>query len=167
MDIKGMPAAAGIGRKGRRRMETEKLQMLEGVILLGMLGGYSWQDMKEHRISIKYLSIPTALGIALKIFGKSLTWKSLLLGIAVGGGVLLLALVTGELIGLGDGLLLTVTGIYLGGAGNFQLLMYGLFYAALVSLILMALHKWGKHWELPFIPFLFLGYLTILLGKLV
>lgn len=135
-------------------------------ILLGMLGIYSWEDIRRHRISVKYLVFPAALGVALHILEKDITWVSMAFGAAVGAGVLLLALVTREKIGLGDGLLLVVTGIYLGGAGNLQLLMYGLFYAALCSLAALALRKWRRNLELPFVPFLFLGYLTMLAGEI-
>lgn len=133
-------------------------------VLLGMLGIYSWEDFRKHRISAKYLIFPAVLGVVLHMLRKDITWISMALGMAVGAGMLLLALATREKIGLGDGLLLVVTGIYLGGAGNFQLLMYGLLYAAICSLLVLALRKWKKNLELPFVPFLFLGYLTMLAG---
>ena len=101
------------------------------------------------------------------ILGKDITWVRILLGISVGICILLLAIVTREKIGLGDGMLLTVTGVYLGGADNFQLLMYGLFYAALFSLAVLVVRRWKKSREFPFVPFLFLGYLTMLAERTV
>lgn len=152
-------------RKGVENMGD--IRILKIWVLLGIMGGYSWEDIRKHSISVKYLAFPTALGLALHIWGNDSTWVSMALGIAVGAGILVLAAATGGRIGPGDGLLLVVTGIYLGGAGNFQLLMYGLLYAALASLTLLVLRKWHRNRELPFVPFLFLGYLTMIAGEAV
>lgn len=144
----------------------ERIRVLEALILFGMLGIYSWEDFRRRRISTEYLLIPAALGVILCVVGNSRSWPSILLGILVGGGVLLAAVVTRERIGAGDGLLLTVTGLYLGGAGNLQLLMNGLFLAAVFSLSSMIFRRWKKSHEIPFVPFLFVGYLTIFVGEL-
>lgn len=144
----------------------ERIRVLEIVILVGVLGIYSWEDIRKHSISVKYLVFPVILGLALRVFCKNLSWVNVLLGVLVGGGILLAAVVTRERIGLGDGVLLTVTGLYLGGAGNLQLLMNGLFYAAVFSLAVLALRRWKRNREIPFVPFLFLGYLTFLAGEL-
>lgn len=143
------------------------IQSLKMWILLGTMGIYSWEDIRRKRISAKYLSVPAALGVTLHIWGKDITWISMAFGMAVGAGILILAAATREKIGVGDGLILVVTGIYLGGADNFQLFMYGLFYAAAASLVLLALGKCRRHQELPFVPFLFLGYLTMIAGEAV
>ena len=144
----------------------EKVHLLEVVILFGMLGIYSLEDVRRRRISTKYLVFPAVLGVILCILGNGRSWQSILLGILVGGGVLLVAAAPRERIGVGDGLLLTVTGLYLGGAGNLQLLMNGLFLAAVFSLLSMILRRWKKNHEIPFVPFLFVGYFTIFVGEL-
>lgn len=71
---------------------------------------------------------------------------------------------------MGDGFLFLVTGIFLGGGKNMELLMISLLYAALFSLGLIVFGKvkgkaGRKEKEIPFIPFVFLGYATMLLEE--
>jgi leader peptidase (prepilin peptidase)/N-methyltransferase len=84
-------------------------------------------------------------------------------GVLIGALILLIYHVTKGEIGEGDGWLLIVTGIFLGIGRNFELLMSGLLLAAICSLFLILFKKAGKKREIPFVPFLFLGYMGMVI----
>jgi leader peptidase (prepilin peptidase)/N-methyltransferase len=72
---------------------------------------------------------------------------------------------TGGKIGMGDGILLCVTGIGLGFWNNLELFGVALFLAAVLSIILMILRVVDRKKSIPFIPFLFAGYLIIVFAS--
>ncbi len=132
------------------------------IILLGMLGLYAVEDIWKKRISVRYLWIFGAAGIVINLFQKSISVPDMLLGVAVGAALVVVSLLTRESIGLGDGFLLMTAGVFLGGSSVLELLFISLLYAALVSLGMLAFRRWKRKREIPFVPFLFLGYLTMM-----
>lgn len=89
------------------------------------------------------------------------------LGIGVGLVICILSRCTGGSIGAGDGLILTVTGVFLGGSANLELLLTSLLYAAVFSLGILTFGKKNRRQEIPFVPFLLLGYLTMIIIRIV
>ena len=141
---------------------------MEQGILLGMLGLYAVEDIRRRHITLPYLIIFGLLGIFLHMYFKDTSVVSILSGVAVGLGLIVLSVLTRGSIGMGDGFLFLVTGIFLGGGQNISLLMVSLLYAALFSLGVLVLGKRnGKKKEIPFVPFVFLGYATMLLEVVV
>ncbi len=132
------------------------------IILLGMLGLYAVEDIWKKRISVRYLWIFGAAGIVINLFQKSISVPDMLLGVAVGAALVVVSLLTRESIGLGDGFLLMTAGVFLGGSSVLELLFISLLYAALVSLGMLAFRRWKRKREIPFVPFLLLGYLTMM-----
>lgn len=131
-------------------------------ILLIMLGHYAIEDIKKRRITVWYLPIFGGLGVVLQAISQNRSVAEIFLGVGVGLAICLLSRCTGGSIGAGDGLILTVTGIFLGGSANVELLMTGLLYAAVFSLGILIFGKKNRRQEIPFVPFLFLGYLTMI-----
>ena len=84
-------------------------------------------------------------------------------GILIGGAFLGISKVTRGQIGIGDGLILCVTGLGLGIAKGMEMLLYGLLLAALFSAILLVRKVANRKMTIPFIPFLFVGYLITIL----
>ena len=132
------------------------------IILLGMLVLYALEDIWKKRISVRYLWIFGAAGIAINLFQKSISVPDMLLGAAVGVALVVVSLLTRGSIGLGDGFLLMTAGVFLGGSSVLELLFISLLYAALVSLGMLAFRRWKQKREIPFVPFLLLGYLTMM-----
>lgn len=118
-------------------------------------------DLKTKEISMRILLIFGALGIIIFILGNQNSVAEELVGVLVGIGVLLICRVTGGKIGAGDGFLIVVTGIFLGGMRNVELLMGGFLLAALWALILVIFRKVNWKKELPFVPFLFLSFIRM------
>lgn len=132
------------------------------IILLGMLGLYAVEDIRKKRISVRYLWIFGAAGIVINLFQRSISVPDMLLGAAVGAALVAVSLLTRGSIGLGDGFLLMTAGVFLGGSSVLELLFISLLYAALVSLGMLAFRSWKRKREIPFVPFLLLGYLTMM-----
>ena len=69
----------------------------------------------------------------------------------------LVAWVTGEQIGFGDAFLIFIIGLYCNVTELINVCMFALILVGIVSLFLMTVAKKSKKYELPFIPFVFLG----------
>lgn len=132
------------------------------IILLVMLGVYAIEDIRKRTISISFLPLFGLAGAGLHLFQRDMGIVSILLGMVVGAGLIGICFLTRESIGLGDGLIFLVTGVFLGGSANVELLLFSLLYAAVFSLGALIVGKKKRKQEIPFIPFVFLGYLTMI-----
>lgn len=135
-------------------------------ILSGMLGLYSIEDIRKRAITAKYLVLFGMAGVVLNLYRGDISVFNMFCGVVLGLFIVLISLVTRGSVGLGDGLLFIITGIFLGGTLNLELLTISLVYASLFSLGMIALGRKKKNQEIPFIPFVFVGYVTIVLGGL-
>lgn len=132
------------------------------IILLVMLGMYTIEDIRKKTISIAFLPVFGLAGAGLHLFQRDIGIVSILMGVVVGAGMIGISFLTRESIGLGDGFIFLVTGVFLGGADNMELLLFSLLYAAVFSLGVLIVRKKKRKQEIPFIPFVFLGYLTMI-----
>jgi leader peptidase (prepilin peptidase)/N-methyltransferase len=139
------------------------LDMESGIIVV-MLIIYTVQDIKNKRIKTRYLPIFALLGLLIQVIKKEINIISIIGGSSIGLVILLLSYISRGSIGLGDGMVLAITGIYLGLIKNGELLTISLLYTSLCALGCIVIGKKGKKYELPFIPFLLAGFLTML-GK--
>lgn len=142
---------------------------MENVIILTMLGFHAAEDLRKRSIAVPCLMMFGLVGLGVQLYCQDMSLVSFGLGVAVGLGLLLLSLITGGSIGMGDGLVFCVTGVYLGGSRNIELLFISLLYAAVFSLFLLTRGKGAvkkRKKEIPFLPFVFLGYVTIWLEEL-
>lgn len=118
-----------------------------------------FRDFRKRKISVLSVLIFAVLGIVLEIPEGITVWKEITAGIMVGAVVLGLAKITEGKIGVGDGWVLIVTGLFLGFRGNLFLFMAALFASAVVSIVLLLCGKADKKTQLPFVSFLFIGYM--------
>ena len=86
-----------------------------------------------------------------------------LAGAGVGFIFLGISKMTGEAFGYADSLLVVILGIYLGFWELCRLLAISFFISAVFSIIMLSVKKMHKKTSCPFIPFLALGYLLMLL----
>lgn len=89
---------------------------------------------------------------------------TVLAGIGIGAGMLLLAKKKPKQLGEGDGWMVLVLGVCEGGRACVESLLTGMLFAAAVSAVLLLTRRGSLKTTLPFVPFLFAGYL-LLLGK--
>ncbi len=124
----------------------------------------------DYRLILNKITLPgILLGGIVTIGLRVLTYKQALLGLAVGGGGLLLVALLGgalfgkESMGMGDIKLAAMIGIFLGVQGTAFALFAAFFIAALFSFGAMALKKATRKSQIPFGPFLAIGTFVYLL----
>lgn len=140
----------------------ESLRMIIPILLISWLFICSWQDIKRKQISIILIVAGFAvIFISSLICGNLSVWNRLA-GLSL--GILLLGMnpITRGQIGMGDGLIVCATGLCLGFSKNSMLLIYALFASAIISIILLVLFKANRKMMIPFVPFLLIGYLGVL-----
>jgi len=121
------------------------------------------QDLLKKKVEVWIMAVGAILLCICIPFNNGLSIPDRIGGIFVGICVIVISKVTGGKIGLGDGIILSVTGIGLGLWGNLELFAIALFAAAIVSIILLVFRLADRKKSIPFVPFLFLGYLIFLL----
>ncbi len=94
----------------------------------------------------------------------SLIWEELLVALLPGGICLLLSFVTREQIGYGDGWLLLNLGMSLGAGAVWELWMVGLLASFAVSVVLLCSRRAKRSFRIPFVPFLCMGYVWVIMG---
>ncbi|MCR5626663.1 MAG: prepilin peptidase [Lachnospiraceae bacterium] len=120
-------------------------------------------DIRKRRVYFEIL-IPFAIaGVALQFIEPSLSLFELLGGVALGGVLMGISVLTSGKIGLGDGLVFVVCGIYLGIFTSLWVLMIAAFLSALVSVGLLITKAARKESELAFVPFVMISYFVVLI----
>lgn len=135
---------------------------MQKVLVLGLLGLCSLEDVKYRRLTVIYILMFGIVGVILHMFAPVCSIYSILWGMLLGIVLILISIATRGSLGLGDGILLVVTGVYLGGYENLQLFLYGLLLSALCSLGLLVLKRKKRKDEIAFVPFLLLSYFLLL-----
>jgi len=143
--------------------------MIAYEVMILFLIPISFIDIDEGLILNK-LTIPGfIIGIGFILGFHIENWKSILLGIVGGGGILLLIGFLGELIfrkesmGMGDVKLIVMIGAYVGFPAVLISLFFGVFSAAIYIVIALSLKKIRMGNTIPFGPFIALGTLVFIL----
>jgi leader peptidase (prepilin peptidase)/N-methyltransferase len=124
------------------------------------------QDALKKKIYIWILALGAILMGIVLLFSSSVPIVERIGGIAIGVCVIVISKITGGKIGMGDGILLCITGMGLGFWGNLELFGIALFFAAVVSILLLIFRLADRKKSIPFVPFLFFGYVFLLIvGK--
>lgn len=124
------------------------------------------QDIHRKKIGL-WLVIAGGAMISICIpFCNSMSIYARAGGVAVGAVVILISLATRGKIGLGDGILLCATGLGLGFWDNLELFSIALLLAAIISILLLILRLADRKKAIPFAPFLFIGYVFLLIANL-
>lgn len=132
------------------------MSVAEGV-MLGVLALFSVYDIKTKQIPLWAVAV---LGAAVSGYEVCANGGiiSTITGLLPGILVLLLAYVTKESIGYGDGLVLCVMGGFCGLTDTVAILGVALVLVAMAAIVLLVIKRAGRKTELPFLPFLCLGY---------
>lgn len=131
-------------------------------LLAVLLAALAIEDIKYKKINIGCIGVGYILGMTgLIICGQS-RFRSLAGGIGIGLAVCLLHWITQKGIGLGDGMLAVLIGICTGAEFTIICLCAAFFLASFVALTLCCLKRMGRKGRIPFVPFLFLGYMITL-----
>lgn len=139
-------------------------QMWSNVAMMGMLTICSVQDIIWKQIRLDPVLGFGILGVIFHLLWQQQTIGSILMGMMVGIGLLLLSLLSRGRIGAGDGVLLIVTGVYLGLQKNLALLFYALLICGCFALFLLLTRRKRRQDAIPFVPFLLIAYIFLLAG---
>lgn len=134
------------------------------VIFLGIwLLVCSIQDVKRKEIHIALLLAGMITSIVLSIFLIDISIESRIIGVFLGGTLIGLHFLSRGQIGIADGLIVSGLGLGLGFSISSAILLLSLFLSAVVSLFLIVLKKVKRKTTIPFVPFLFVAYLGVIL----
>jgi leader peptidase (prepilin peptidase)/N-methyltransferase len=137
------------------------MNMIMGVLLLVC----GVQDALKKKIFIWVIGLGAVLIGVCMPFSDTITMLERIGGVAVGAVIIIISKATEGKIGLGDGFLLCVTGLGLGFWGNIELIGVALFFAAIVSIALLVFRLADRKKSIPFVPFMLLGYVVLLVAK--
>ena len=112
----------------------------------------TWTDIRKKEICLPVLFIFLAGGILWRI-------RQGLISMGIGVFIILIALISGGMVGFGDGLLILTMGSVLGAGELAGILCGALLLCGIYSGIEYLMLKKSRSEEIPFVPFLLIGYL--------
>ena len=129
------------------------------ILLFVFLGTCAVCDGIQREIPLVAVWLGMAVAIVLHIqgLGGNQTWQAVVLSAIPGVIFWILSFITGEKVGYGDGWVLIMIGLFLGLWKCFVILIIGLILSSLMFLILLAVKRVSRNYQLPFVPFLLLG----------
>lgn len=138
--------------------------LVKCVVMIGILMICSYFDLKEKKIPV----IAVLLGIiaitVINVIGQDISLPACLIGTVFGGLLLLISRLTKNALGMGDALLVLMIGAGMGIYQTALVLFYGLLVTAVVSTILLCMKRVKRNTEIPFVPFLLIGYVGVILS---
>lgn len=127
------------------------------------LGVLAVVDYKKKQVSNIAVLIGLIIVIANYVIFRPITIISIIGGILVGIILLGISYITKQKVGIGDGLIVILLGANLGFEGVVFALLYALTLSAFWAAVLLIIKKVNRHHTIAFIPFLFMGYIGVLI----
>lgn len=140
------------------------IELVAKVICTCYLGILSWMDIKTKRIPMWILGAGILAAFVFRVLQRKQMMVLWLSGGAVGLVFLVVGKITREALGYGDGVLIGILGIYLGIWDLLCLLLTAFFLAALYAAGLLTVRKFRKKTAFPFVPFLGMAYIFMLVA---
>lgn len=126
--------------------------------ILVFLGVNSWTDIRKREISLLFTGIFAMAGMIWMLCSRKFSAEILLMA-GVGLFFAGISVITRGALGMGDALVLLALGTVMEAEKFFTMLFGAVFCSAVWAGILLAVLKKKRNTEIPFIPFLMLGYL--------
>ena len=124
------------------------------MLVLGLLGIYTIQDLKRRRIWWPPAVCMAAAGIWMNRQTWAQSWQIPALALVPGILLLLCALLPAHPVGAGDGLTAVACGAICGLDGVLELLMLAFLMCAAWAAFLLVFRRAGRRDRVPFMPFL-------------
>ena len=131
---------------------------MEQFCILAFLGINSWKDLRTREVSLLTTGLFGVVGMVRACFlgNLSLEW----IGTAgLGAAVIALSILSKGAVGMGDGLLLLALGTVLSFRELLTSFLMGLLCCSFWGILLLLLPGRKKKMEIPFVPFLMVGYI--------
>lgn len=133
-------------------------------VIVGVLMVCSYFDIKEKKVPLACILIGIAVTVIINMVGKDISLVASMIGATLGILLIIMSRLTKNALGMGDALLVLMIGL---GTGIYQTalaLFYGLFVTAVVSAVLLCMKRVKRKTEMPFVPFLLIGYVGVILS---
>lgn len=134
------------------------------LILAIMLIIYSIQDIKRKKINLLLLIIVIPILLVCLYIEDKLRINSYLFGLILGIGLYIFSILSRGQFGRGDAVIIGIIGLGTGFWNSLIIFFYGLLLAAVYSAILLVKNGFKRNIKIPFVPFLFLGYLCFIIS---
>lgn len=132
--------------------------------LMGALSLLALEDLKIKKIPIIPLVLTGIVGMIFHLLNWNRNIWDILAGMFIGVVLYFISVITKGKIGRGDGVLFMVTAVYLGFWNNLVLLWIACILAGVVGSVMMIFFKKKKDYKLPFVPFVLLAALVMLVA---
>lgn len=116
-------------------------------------------DLRYKKVHIALTAVYFAIGVIFNICTGGQAFGSIVGGVFIGILLLLISIITKGKVGIGDGLIVSVLGLFLGFWDNLLLLMTSLFLSAIFAVLLIVIKREDRSYQIPFIPFLLVGFI--------
>lgn len=133
--------------------------ILQNICLTGMLLANSWTDIRKKQINLPATGAGLIAGILLLVFSRGMSWHrafSLLTGLLS----FAVCFITGGDLGSGDCILILVMGFFLDVEELLLILLLSSVFVVIYIAVSWIRNGGRKDMEIPFIPFLFAGYIA-------
>ena len=134
---------------------------MEEIGLICFYGLATWDDVRSKKVRVIEIIIFGIVGLIIDFSIRPYSFLSILGGVMVGLMVYLFSVLTKEKIGKGDAFVVMVTGLYLGFQNTLLLVWLSTILAAVIGSIIIRKNNVNTDFEIPFVPFLLMGYLII------
>lgn len=149
-------------------MLFEMQQFLRHMYQYGLTGGVllicSIKDMRYGLVERNIMGIYGLLLVLGHGMIKDSSMGGILLGLIPGTAALILSKISREALGYGDSLLILLMGGSLGLGDTMEVILLALFFSSMWSLFLLSVKKVNRKQEIPFVPFLLIGFAGMLMG---
>lgn len=138
------------------------MNLLSNIIIIAILAVASLIDIRKKIIPDTLIIIGSIIGIVMLFLNTEITYISVLAGVVIVGGILLIiSLVSEGALGMGDVKLIACLALFIGLEKLIGTLFVSFIASGLIGLIFLIRSKKNAKKELPFAPFLLLGLLVI------
>jgi leader peptidase (prepilin peptidase)/N-methyltransferase len=131
------------------------------IVALAGLTALSAEDLIRKEVSLLPIGIMAAMGALCSVLAGEWTGIYVLLQFLPGVLVMIFAKLSREYVGYGDGWVLLSLGCFLSVDDLVGLCMISLTCAGLVALFMILVMRRGRQTQIPFVPFLLIGYVVI------
>ena len=139
--------------------------MLKEICVLGFLGFNTWTDIRRKEVSLAAAAVFAAAALGWSIYIGRIS-PEFFIPAGIGSLFLAVSVMTKGALGMGDGWLMMALGTVLETGEFLAMLLIGMGCSAVWAGILLVIRRKGMNTEIPFVPFLLLGYIGgVLLWK--
>lgn len=139
-----------------------EVSCVKDVCILAFLGINSWIDIRKKQISLFIVIIFTVCGITWTVCSKG-SVPEFLLCAGTGLGFVGFSILTEGAVGMGDGWLILALGTVMRPPGFFSMIFIASICSAVWAGIMFMIFRSSGHTEIPFVPFLLVGYVGVML----